>query len=165
MAIRVFDTRPRKWTPEQILVSAAKYQTTKQWLRVELGAAMSAMARGLWPQATAHMTPEERTPRPREKRNKDVKALFLTKNLVYEKNTGRVRSRLSGKRADYPQGSPEHGCMVLRLGGTRYPVHRIAFLLVHGTWPTRTFHKNGNRHDNRIDNLLDAGAATEQDPQ
>lgn len=57
-----------------------------------------------------------------------------------------------------PMGSiVTKGYRRLQLGGTTYAAHRIAWLVVHGRWPTHQIdHINGIPDDNRIINLREA---------
>lgn len=50
-----------------------------------------------------------------------------------------------------------HGYLVVSIRKKLYPVHRIIWLYVKGTWPKHDIdHINGNRSDNRIENLRHA---------
>lgn len=46
------------------------------------------------------------------------------------------------------------GYRVIIISGRRYLEHRLAWLAIHGEWPTQKVdHRDGNRSNNRIDNL------------
>lgn len=47
-----------------------------------------------------------------------------------------------------------YGYTVIRINKKLFFAHRLAWLLTHGQWPTGQIdHRNGDRRDNRIDNL------------
>lgn len=63
------------------------------------------------------------------------------------------RTRFLGKPAGSDAGS---GYLVIRMFGKGFKAHRVAWAMVHGCWPSDTVdHRNGDRSDNRIDNLRD----------
>ena len=50
--------------------------------------------------------------------------------------------------------SASHGYTVIRVKGTLYYAHRLAWLYVHGEWPSKLIdHINLDKKDNRISNL------------
>ena len=50
------------------------------------------------------------------------------------------------------------GYSLVNYHGKSIPAHRLAWFLHHGQWPKRSVcHKNGNRSDNRADNLVLSG--------
>lgn len=51
-----------------------------------------------------------------------------------------------------------HGYKRVRYNGKLYRVHRIIFSMHYGYMPKYIDHKNGNRSDNRIENLREANA-------
>jgi hypothetical protein len=51
------------------------------------------------------------------------------------------------------------GYRIIGIDGARYLSHRLAWLYVHGVWPSALLdHKNGIRSDNRIRNLRECSA-------
>lgn len=53
-------------------------------------------------------------------------------------------------------GGDSHGYVAIRIDGTLYLAHRLAWLYVHGSWPEFCIdHVNGDRGDNRLCNLRD----------
>lgn len=65
---------------------------------------------------------------------------------------GRQRAP-KGAEAGTPDGN---GYLVAMADGVRFKVHRIVWLMHHGVWPLQTIdHVNGDRSDNRIENLRD----------
>lgn len=84
----------------------------------------------------------------------------LRSSVNYDPATG-VFTRLVGGRntkVGDVAGSinPSNGYNYIRVMGTRFSAHRLAWLYVHGDWPSgEVDHINGVRHDNRILNLRD----------
>jgi hypothetical protein len=82
--------------------------------------------------------------------------------LVYSPETGRVQWRVSSERggrmiSGNDLGSISKGYKIAEISGCTYRVHRLAWLLHYGVWPKGDIdHINGNRSDNRIDNLREA---------
>lgn len=61
-----------------------------------------------------------------------------------------------GKRA----GSPANGYESVYVDGRNWRIHRLVFLMQHGYLPKMIDHINGNRKDNRIENLREANTQT-----
>lgn len=83
----------------------------------------------------------------------------LKRQLTYDPKTGFFERTLewSGKHL---KGQVGHGggkgYKVIEIGGRRYRAHRLAWMYVHGVWPEHEIdHINGNRLDNRMENLRD----------
>ena len=83
--------------------------------------------------------------------------------LQYDPSTGLFEwkeSRARGAKAGDVAGSRHsHGYTKIKIDGRTYRAHRLAWLYVHGVWPTNQLdHRNGIRDDNRIENLREATA-------
>lgn len=85
----------------------------------------------------------------------------LKQHLDYVPGTGiftrrmqaRGRKHFVGARA----GSMSHGYRYIRVCINRYAEHHLAWLYVYGVWPsTELDHVNGDKGDNRIENLREA---------
>lgn len=81
-------------------------------------------------------------------------------HLAYDPETGvftrtSTRGRCDRWKKGQQAGSPVKGSYVqIWLSGRLYQAHRLAWLVVHGIWPSKHIdHINGDRHDNRISNL------------
>lgn len=91
----------------------------------------------------------------------DLTAARLRELLHYDPQSGVFTWRVARGcvRAGQMAGSPmKSGYVHFCIDGKFYYAHRLAWLYVHGVWPTGGFvdHRNHNKSDNRIDNLRDA---------
>lgn len=84
----------------------------------------------------------------------DLTAEFVRERIIYEPDTGEFYWRASGM----PAGTiNQRGYRTIPFKGRHYLAHRLAWLLVHGVWPTHFIdHANLNRLDNRLVNLRPA---------
>lgn len=94
----------------------------------------------------------------------DLTAERLRDLCEYNPLTGVLSWRRSKGAA--PAGSPVGGAHRVKgygeamIDGKGYPTHRLVWLYVHGHWPKHEIdHINGNRSDNRIENLRDVPPA------
>jgi hypothetical protein len=89
----------------------------------------------------------------------DLTAERLKALLHYEPETGffvwihGTRGREIGKAANHKNAL---GYIAIRVDGTSYLAHRLAWLYVFSTWPAKNIdHIDGNRSNNAITNLRD----------
>jgi hypothetical protein len=75
---------------------------------------------------------------------------FLTGKFYWKISRGRTAK--SGSEA----GSYSEGYIVIKIDGKSYKAHRVAHLLMTGSWPDgEPDHENRIRHDNRWENIKD----------
>lgn len=84
----------------------------------------------------------------------------LREVLNYDRNTGVFRwlvNMSASARIGQLAGCKSRGYIVIRVDGTLYPAHRLAWLYETGAFPTDWLdHRNLNKADNRFDNLRPA---------
>ena len=81
----------------------------------------------------------------------DLSAAVLRMNLNYDRSTGLFHRPGYSKP---PGRLTTKGYRQISINGQRYMAHRLAWLYVHGVWPTDQLdHINGLKDDNRIANL------------
>lgn len=83
----------------------------------------------------------------------------LKQLLSYDAKTGEFRriAKIKGVVVGSVAGRlMKHGYVSIGIDGGEYTAHRLAWLYVHGVWPSGYIdHINGQRCDNRIANLRD----------
>lgn len=96
---------------------------------------------------------------------KELSQDLLKELLSYDSITGIFvwkktrRGVKSGKRAGFVV---DNKYRYIRVNGSQYLEHRLAWLYIYGVWPNQTDHINRHKRDNRIINLRDVSASINQ---
>jgi hypothetical protein len=90
----------------------------------------------------------------------DLTAEHLRVHLDYDEQSGTL-TRKTGPRAGHVTGTiAKDGYKIVRVLGANYYAHRLAWLHVHGEWPTEHLdHIDGNRANNSLENLRECSVA------
>ena len=91
----------------------------------------------------------------KEKPEFELNQTYLHKAFNYDSETG-LFTKATGKNIGKGVGSKNNGYIFIKIKGSNYSAHRLAWLYVYGVWPTYHLdHINRLRDDNRINNLRD----------
>lgn len=79
----------------------------------------------------------------------------------YDPSTGIFTRKTDSWWGEKKVGCLSHGYLVIRVNnGKKYAAHRLAWLYVYGSFPEKDLdHINGDRSDNRIENLREASGS------
>lgn len=113
---------------------------------------------GTWAEAikAAGFAPKPYT-QAHSKENKELE-ITIKEYLEYDPDTGHIywKKTRSNKTAGSIAGTLNKGYLRICLNKKIYPAHRIAWFLYYGKWPKNYIdHIDGNRANNRINNLRD----------
>ena len=79
--------------------------------------------------------------------------ILLKEWLAYFPDTGQFVYHYTGQQAKHLNSD---GYLIIKIAGRRYRAARLAWLYVHGEWPSNQVdHKNRIRNDDRLSNLRD----------
>lgn len=93
--------------------------------------------------------------------DRDVLAAYVKKHYTYCPDSGRVH-RIDRDR-DVKGSRAGKGYMKIEVCINRVVIaigyHRVVWLLCHGRWPTQIDHIDGNRRNNRVENLREVSGS------
>lgn len=82
---------------------------------------------------------------------------YVREHWRYDRNTGLIHGRLNKPIGYLRKDGALHALAYLPTGVASVLLHRAAWLLATGAWPSKDLdHRNGNRADNRWANLREA---------
>lgn len=85
---------------------------------------------------------------------------FIAENISYDDGLLRWIKSSNGRKVGDKVGSPAtNGYLRVEILGKKYAVHRLVYFMHHGYMPTVIDHIDGNRTNNRIENLREADKA------
>lgn len=89
-----------------------------------------------------------------------ITRLQVLERLIYDSSTGKFIHKTNSvlrKAGDEAGYLDPRGFRVIRILGTLYYAHRVAWLVVYGSWPKLQIdHRDRNKDNNRIKNLREA---------
>jgi|ERR1700755_1044893 len=98
-------------------------------------------------------------------RTNGVTQELLKERLIYSPNSGKFYWKVDRgvMKAGEEAGCKLHGYLIIGIGGSQIPAHRLAWLYMMGSFPDGMIdHINGDRQDNRWINLRAADASINQ---
>lgn len=95
-----------------------------------------------------------------------VAAEHMRANFDYDAKTGRLIQKVARRRTQLGPvigGRHRKGYLTVSVFGRQYLYHRLVWLYCHGEWPKQQLdHIDGDRTNNRIENLRDVDACINQ---
>ena len=91
-----------------------------------------------------------------------ITAEFVRQLFDYDPDTGTLSWKVSRGcvKAGTPITSQSKGYLQVMINKQNHKAHRVIWLLVHGQWPNEELdHRDGNRSNNRLNNLRPATSA------
>jgi len=90
---------------------------------------------------------------------------YLKEIISYDKVNGLISwikpTSIRARKGSCATGKDSGGYLRIGINGVRYRIHRIVWFYIYGKWPEKFIdHINGDKTDNRIENLRDVTQMT-----